>query len=52
MNVVMNARRLIEVRGTAEGHLAPQQLDALLGLAEQGTSELLAIQRAALADAD
>ncbi len=52
MNVVMNADGgFIEVQGTAEGQaLRRDQLDALLALAEHGTTQLLAAQRAALAD--
>ena len=52
MNVVMNADGgCIEVQGTAEGQaLRRDQLDALLALAEHGTTQLLAAQRAALAD--
>ncbi|HEU5222101.1 MAG TPA: ribonuclease PH [Candidatus Lumbricidophila sp.] len=50
MNVVMTGRGLfVEVQGTAEG--APfdrRELDALLALAEGGTAQLAAIQRAAL----
>ena len=51
MNVVMNdAGGFIEVQGTAEGHaFRRDELDALLALAEQGVSELVALQRAALA---
>ncbi len=52
MNVVMNdGGGFIEVQGTAEGHAFRRgELDALLNLAEQGVAELLAAQRAALAD--
>ncbi|HEY9142992.1 MAG TPA: ribonuclease PH [Arenimonas sp.] len=51
MNVVMNdGGGFIEVQGTAEGHaFRRDELDALLALAEQGVSELVALQRAALA---
>ena len=51
MNVVMNdGGGFIEVQGTAEGHaFRRDELDALLGLAEQGIAELFAAQRAALA---
>ncbi|MBB5875147.1 MULTISPECIES: ribonuclease PH [Xanthomonas] len=51
MNVVMNdGGGFIEVQGTAEGHaFRRDELDALLGLAERGIGELLAAQRAALA---
>ena len=50
MNVVMNdAGDFIEVQGTAEGHPFDQdELNAMLGLAKQGISELLACQKAAL----
>ncbi|MDI3262688.1 MAG: ribonuclease PH [Fulvimonas sp.] len=50
MNVVMNdGGGFIEVQGTAEGHaFRRDELDALLGLAEQGIAELIALQRAAL----
>ncbi len=53
MNVVMTgAGHFVEVQGTAEG--APftrAELDALLGLAERGIAQLIALQRAALAGA-
>ncbi|NIJ74524.1 ribonuclease PH [Xanthomonas sp. F4] len=51
MNVVMNdGGGFIEVQGTAEGHaFRRDELDALLGLAERGIGDLLAAQRAALA---
>jgi ribonuclease PH len=51
MNVVMNdGGGFIELQGTAEGHaFRRDELDALLGLAEQGIAELFAAQRAALA---
>jgi ribonuclease PH len=51
MNVVMNdGGGFIEVQGTAEGHaFRRDELNALLGLAEQGIGELFAAQRAALA---
>jgi ribonuclease PH len=51
MNVVMNdGGGFIELQGTAEGHaFRRDELDALLGLAEQGITELFAAQRAALA---
>ncbi len=50
MNVVMNeAGAFIEVQGTAEGHaFRREELDQMLGLATRGTSELVALQRAAL----
>jgi len=52
MNVVMNdGGGFIEVQGTAEGHaFRREEMDTLLGLAEQGIGELIAAQRAALAD--
>ncbi|MBB5881397.1 ribonuclease PH [Xanthomonas arboricola] len=51
MNVVMNdGGGFIELQGTAEGHaFRRDELNALLALAEQGMSELFALQRAALA---
>ena len=51
MNVVMNdGGGFIELQGTAEGHaFRRDELDALLGLAEQGIGDLFAAQRAALA---
>jgi ribonuclease PH len=50
LNVVALADRgLVEVQGTGEhGVFSRKQLDTLLDLAETGTSELFAIQRAAL----
>jgi ribonuclease PH len=50
MNVVMNdGGGFIEVQGTAEGHaFRRSELDALLGLAEKGIAELIALQRQAL----
>src|SRR5690606_34344926 len=52
LNVVMtNAGGFIEVQGTAEGvAFAPEELNAMLALAQQGMTELFAIQQAALAD--
>jgi ribonuclease PH len=52
MNVVMNdGGGFIEVQGTAEGHaFRREEMDALLTLAEKGVAELVAAQRAALAD--
>ena len=52
MNVVMNdGGAFIEVQGTAEGHaFRRNELDALLDLASAGISEILALQRAALAE--
>ena len=51
MNVVMNdGGGFIELQGTAEGHaFRRDELAALLGLAEKGIGELVALQRAALA---
>jgi ribonuclease PH len=51
MNVVMNdGGGFIEVQGTAEGHaFRRDEMDALLALAEEGIGELVAAQRAALA---
>jgi ribonuclease PH len=53
MNVVMNdAFGFIELQGTAEGHAFRQdELDQLLALARKGVSELIALQREALARA-
>jgi ribonuclease PH len=52
MNVVMNdAGAYIEVQGTAEGHAYRRdELNAMLDLAGKGINELMAIQRAALAE--
>jgi ribonuclease PH len=51
MNVVMNdGGGFVEIQGTAEGHaLRRSELDALLALAQEGIVELVAAQRAALA---
>jgi len=51
MNVVMTgAGRFVEVQGTAEGEpFSRAQMSALLDLASSGISELIALQRAALA---
>ena len=51
MNVVMNdAGAFIEVQGTAEGHaFNKDELNSMLGLAEKGISELISLQREALA---
>jgi ribonuclease PH len=51
MNVVMNdGGGFIEIQGTAEGHAFRRaEMDAMLGLAETGVAELVALQRAALA---
>ena len=41
----------IEVQGTAEGApFQPDELNAMLGLAQAGMQELFALQQAALAD--
>jgi ribonuclease PH len=50
LNVVMDGQgRYVEVQGTAEGQpFARTQLDAMLGLAEQGIHSLLSQQRAAV----
>lgn len=52
MNVVMNdGGGFIELQGTAEGHaFRRDELDALLTLAHKGIGELIAMQRAALAE--
>jgi ribonuclease PH len=52
MNVVMTGRGgFVEVQGTAErAPFSRQEMDALVGLATQGIAELVAAQRAALAD--
>jgi len=51
MNVVMTGDgRFVEVQGTAEGEpFSREQLSALLDLASGGISELIALQRSALA---
>ena len=51
MNVVMNdGGGFIELQGTAEGHaFRRDELDTLLGLAQDGIAQLLAAQREALA---
>jgi ribonuclease PH len=50
MNVVMTgAGNFVEVQGTAEGEaFARQQLDAMLGLASRGISQLIGVQKKAL----
>jgi len=50
MNVVMTgAGGFVELQGTAEGHpFTRAEMNALVGLAEQGIRELIALQRAAL----
>lgn len=51
MNVVMNdAAAFVEIQGTAEGHaFRKEELDAMLALAKDGISELMAKQQEALA---
>ena len=53
MNVVMTgAGHFVEVQGTAEGEpFTREQMARLLDLASKGISELVALQRAALAQA-
>jgi len=50
MNVVMTGSGgLVEIQGTAEGApFSRKQMDAMLGLAEQGIRQLIAAQKAAL----
>jgi ribonuclease PH len=50
MNVVMTgAGHFVEVQGTAEGAaFSRQEMDALLALAEQGISDLVALQKISL----
>lgn len=50
MNVVMNEQgAFIEIQGTAEGHaFHREELDQLLVLAKQGTTEILSLQRKVL----
>ena len=52
MNVVMNdAGAFIELQGTAEGHaFHATELDRMLALARKGIEEIIALQRAALAE--
>ena len=52
MNVVMTgAGRYVEVQGTAEGAaFSRQEMDALLGLAENGIRELVALQQRSLSN--
>ena len=52
MNVVMTSSgRFIEVQGTAEGTpFSRSELDAMLGLAEKGIGEIIALQEQVLAD--
>ncbi len=50
MNVVMNdGNAFIELQGTAEGHaFRRDELDTMLGLAQKGIGELMALQRESL----
>ncbi|MDH3716038.1 MAG: ribonuclease PH [Gammaproteobacteria bacterium] len=52
MNVVMNdAGAFIELQGTAEGHaFHATELEQMLSLARKGIAEIIALQRAALAE--
>ncbi len=52
MNVVMNDRgAFIEIQGTAEGHaFVMNELQAMLGLAQDGIGQLFEAQRSALAE--
>jgi ribonuclease PH len=52
MNVVMNdAGAFIELQGTAEGHaFHANELEQMLALARKGIEEIIALQRAALAE--
>jgi ribonuclease PH len=48
--VLTGAGAYVEIQGTAEhAPFSRAELDALMGLAERGTAELAALQRAALA---
>ena len=51
MNVVMTGSgRFVEVQGTAEGaEFSRPELDAMLGLAEQGIAELVELQKQMIA---
>ena len=51
MNVVMTGSgKFVEIQGTAEGEaFSRQEMDALLNLAEQGISDLITMQKTALA---
>jgi ribonuclease PH len=51
MNLVINdAGAFVEIQGTAEGHaFRAEELAQLIALGQQGVSELIALQRAALA---
>ena len=50
MNVVMNdAGQFVEIQGTAEGHaFRREELDAMLGLAHDGTQTIIRLQRETL----
>jgi ribonuclease PH len=52
LNVVMTSEGgFIEVQGTAEGApFQPQDLNAMLALAQKGMADLFELQRVALAD--
>ena len=52
MNVIMDVNgNFIEVQGTAEGApFSPEEMNAMIGLAGKGISQLIEIQTAALAD--
>ena len=52
LNVVMTSSGgFIEVQGTAEGApFQPEELNAMLALAQKGMNEIFALQQAALAD--
>lgn len=50
LNFVATADGIVEIQGTAEGRpFTRAELDEMLRLAEKGTAELIALQRAALA---
>ena len=50
MNIVMNdGGGFIEVQGTAEGHaFRPEEMQAMMQLAQQGIREIMDIQKQAL----
>jgi len=50
MNIVMNdAGAFVEIQGTAEGHaFRKDELNAMLGLAEHGITQIMTLQRSAL----
>lgn len=52
MNIVMlGSGHFVEVQGTAEGHaFSREEMNAMLNLAQGGIADLIAMQRAALAD--